>query len=126
MPHQQFTSCIEACNQCAIACGHCAAECLKEPDPKAMARCIALDIDCADACRFAVAAMSRASECSGTICAMCAEICDTCAEECEKHPMDHCRDCAAACRRCADECRRMAQQQPAKQRSAGADAARAH
>ena len=64
MPHEQFKSCIEACNACAEACGHCAASCLKEPDVKAMARCIALDTDCAEICRLAAGYMSRASECA--------------------------------------------------------------
>ena len=109
MPHEQFKSCIEACNACAEACDHCAASCLKEPDVKAMARCIALDIDCAEICRLAAGYMSRASECAPDICALCAEVCDACGDECAKHPkMEHCRQCAEACRRCAEECRRMA------------------
>lgn len=45
---QQHQSCIEACNDCADACDMCAAACLQEQDVKAMARCIALDIDCAN------------------------------------------------------------------------------
>jgi hypothetical protein len=109
LPHEQFKSCIDACNACAEACGHCAASCLKEPDVKAMARCIALDIDCAEICRLATAYMSRASECAQDICALCAEVCEACGEECAKHQkMEHCRQCAKACHRCAEECRRMA------------------
>lgn len=113
MPHKQFQSCIDACNACAIACGHCAASCLKEKDVQAMTRCIALDTDCAEICRTAVAYMSRGSECIGTICEACADVCESCAEECEKHKaMEHCRQCAEACRRCAEECRRMASAHP--------------
>ncbi|HEY0858738.1 MAG TPA: four-helix bundle copper-binding protein [Albitalea sp.] len=108
MAHQQFSSCMEACDQCAQACSHCAVACLQEDDPKAMARCIALDIDCAEACRFASAAMSRGSEFAQTVCAMCADICEACGEECAHHPMAHCQECAQACKRCAQECRRMA------------------
>lgn len=107
MSHDQFRSCIEACNECAIACSHCSSACLQEPDPKSMARCIALDIDCAEICRLAAAYMSRGSEFAGAICGVCAEVCDACATECEKHEMDHCKVCAEACRRCAEECRRM-------------------
>jgi hypothetical protein len=59
MPHQQFQSCIDACNKCAVACDHCAASCLSEQDVHPMARCIALDIDCAELCRLATAYMSR-------------------------------------------------------------------
>jgi hypothetical protein len=109
MPHQQFESCIDACNACATACGHCAAACLAEKDPQQLARCIQLDIDCAEICRVAAGYMSRGSELAGPVCETCAEICDACAKECEHHKaMDHCRQCADACRRCAQECRRMA------------------
>lgn len=112
MPHQQFQSCIDACNACAIACGHCAASCLKEKDVQAMARCIQLDTDCAEICRIAAAYMSRGSECVGVICEACADVCETCAQECERFKaMEHCRQCAEACRRCAEECRRMASAQ---------------
>lgn len=74
-----------------------------------MARCIALDMDCAAICQLASAAMARGSEHVQAICALCADICDACADECGKHSMDHCQSCAEACRRCAQECRRMAQ-----------------
>lgn len=127
MPHQQFKSCIDACNACAEACDHCAASCLKEKDVQAMARCISLDIDCAEICRLAAAYMSRASECAGTICETCADVCDACAEECAKHTkMEHCRECAEACRRCAQECRRMASMQPRSPRQARGAQAAAH
>lgn len=110
MNQQQFESCITACNQCAAACDYCAASCLKEQDVKAMARCIALDMDCAELCRSAAAFMARGSEFAESICKACAEICDACAQECAKHKMDHCQRCAQACRRCAEECRSMAGQ----------------
>jgi len=106
--HQQYESCIEACNECANACDMCTASCLQEDDVKMMARCIALDIDCAQLCRLAAATMARGSEAAKIICEACAALCDMCAEECGKHQMQHCQDCAAACRKCADECRRMA------------------
>jgi hypothetical protein len=97
MAHQQYASCIEACNDCADACDHCAAACLQEDDVKMMARCIALDMDCAQICRLAASYMSRGSEMAQQICALCADICERC-----------CQECAAACRRCAQECRSMA------------------
>jgi len=107
MSHEQFQSCIEACYECATACDHCAASCLEEQDVKMMARCIALDMDCADICRLAAAFMARGSEHAAEICTTCADICDACAEECAKHRMAHCQECAEACRRCAEECRAM-------------------
>lgn len=122
MAQQQYESCIEACNTCADACDYCAASCLQEPDVKAMARCIALDMDCAQICRLAAGYMARGSEFAGILCQTCAEICDACGDECAKHQMQHCQECAQACRRCADECRRMSGVAPGSQRGAGADA----
>jgi uncharacterized protein DUF326 len=109
MAHQQYRSCIDACNACADACDHCSIACLGEADPRPMARCIALDIDCAQVCRMAAAIMARGSEYAGATCALCALLCDACAEECGKHAHDHCRACAEACRRCAEACRSMDQ-----------------
>lgn len=123
MSHESMQPCIDACNECAVACDHCASACLQEDDVKRMARCIALDIDCAAICRTAAGFMSRGSELAPAICAACADVCDACAEECERHDTDHCRECAAACRKCADECRRMATKVPGATRGKGASGA---
>lgn len=112
MAHQEFASCIEACNACADACDHCATACLQESDVKMMARCIALDIDCAQICRMAAGFMARGSELASYLCKFCEETCEACGEECAKHQMAHCQECAEACRRCAEECRRMATNMP--------------
>ncbi|MBI1892474.1 MAG: four-helix bundle copper-binding protein [Burkholderiales bacterium] len=120
MAQQQFQSCIDACNMCADACDFCAASCLQEQDPKPMARCIALDIDCAQICRLAASYMARGSTLASTICQTCAEICDACGDECSKHQMQHCQECAEACRRCAEECRRMGTMAAKGQAQAGA------
>ena len=103
-----MTACIEACNMCANACDMCASACLKEEDVKMMARCIALDIDCAQLCRMASGMMARGSAAAKAICMVCADVCDMCAAECGSHQAQHCQDCATACRRCAEECRNMA------------------
>ena len=108
MVQQKFNACIEACNSCAVACNHCAASCLHEQDVKTMARCIVLDMDCAQICALAAAAMARGSEHATALCALCADICKSCGDECGKHKMQHCQECAKACLRCADECRKMA------------------
>lgn len=110
MAHEQFASCITACNDCADACDHCATACLDESSVADMVRCIKLDQDCAAICRLAVAYMARGSEFAGEICELCAQVCDECAEECGRHKMDHCQKCAEACRRCAEACRQMAGQ----------------
>ncbi len=104
MSHETYAACIEACNACAAACNHCAASCLAEQDVKMMAKCIALDIDCAEICQLASAAMSRGSEHAVAICRLCAEICKACGDECDRHEAQHCKDCAEACHRCAEAC----------------------
>ena len=120
MAHTQYAACIEACNACADACDHCATACLQEANPKPMARCVALDMDCAAICRTAAGFMARGSELAGEICAACAEVCETCGAECEKHEMQHCKECAEACRRCAQECRSMAKRATGKAGRSGA------
>ena len=57
MAHEQFKSCIDACNDCAEACDYCEASCLKEREVAKLAHCIQLDIDCAELCRLAVSYM---------------------------------------------------------------------
>ncbi|RYF27328.1 MAG: four-helix bundle copper-binding protein, partial [Comamonadaceae bacterium] len=81
---------------------------LQEQDVKMMARCIALDMDCAAICQLAAAAMARGSEHVKAICSLCADICQSCGDECAKHDMEHCQQCAKACHQCAQECRTMA------------------
>ena len=108
MSHSIHQACIDACNACATACDHCFASCLREQDVKSMARCIALDADCASICRLAAGAMARGSEFANAICRLCADVCQACADECGKHAMEHCRACAQACQRCAEACRAMA------------------
>jgi hypothetical protein len=108
MAHQQNQSCIEACNECADLCDHCARACLNEGNATEMARCIALDIDCAAICRLAASYMARGSDFAMELCQVCAEVCEACGEECAKHSPGHCKECAEACRKCAEECRSMA------------------
>ena len=107
MSHETDSACIEACNACAIACNQCAADCLSEDDVKMMARCIALDMDCAAICQLSAAATARGSEHAKEICRLCANICEACAQECEKHKAPHCQSCAKACRVCALACLEM-------------------
>lgn len=107
-PVHQYADCIAACNACAVACHHCAASCLQEADVKSMARCIGLDLDCAQVCQLAVALMAGGSEHAPALCRVCAQVCRSCGDECARHSADHCQQCAEACRRCAEECERMA------------------
>lgn len=100
-------TCIQSCYACADACDTCAIACLNEADPAPMARCIALDVDCAQICRMAAGFMARASEFDTALCELCARVCEACAVECGHHTMAHSQACAAACRACAQACRDM-------------------
>ena len=105
MPHQQNKQLLDALNNCAAECNHCTSACLEEQDIKMLARCIKLDIDCAQICSLTASLISRSSEHGNHLLKECAEVCNACADECEKHShMDHCRTCADACRACADAC----------------------
>ncbi|MFL6710744.1 MAG: four-helix bundle copper-binding protein [Massilia sp.] len=103
----QYQDCIKACYACAQACDACSAACLQEDDPRMMAHCIALDIQCAGICRLSAEFMSRDGEFARQLCALCAEVCEACATECAGHPAGHCQACAEACRQCAAACRAM-------------------
>lgn len=103
-----YESCIQACSNCAWACENCAASCLREDQVQMMARCIQLDMDCADFCKMAVSLMARGSDYAKAFCRQCAEVCRACGEECARHEAEHCQKCAQACRSCAEQCERMA------------------
>ncbi len=109
MNHEHHPQLIAALNNCAAECNHCATVCLDEQDVKMLAKCIKLDIDCAEICTLTASLLARGSEHGNHLKKECAEVCDACADECEKHAkmgMDHCKICAEACRACADACRR--------------------
>jgi hypothetical protein len=108
MSHEKYASCIKACHECASECEHCASACLQEDDVKMMARCIALDRDCAKICYTAAGLMASGSEFAEEVCGVCADICRACGKECRQHKIDHCQSCADACERCAQECEKMA------------------
>ncbi|MGI8952227.1 MAG: four-helix bundle copper-binding protein [Chitinophagaceae bacterium] len=108
MSHEKNQKTIDALNDCATECNHCLSSCLDEQDVKMLARCIKLDLDCAEICALTAGFVARGSEHAMHLMKECVEICDACAEECEKHAamgMEHCRQCAEACRTCAEECR---------------------
>ena len=100
--------CLLACNECAAACLQCASACLDEEDPKAMVRCIQLDLACADMCRLTAASIARGDDYMKAVSSLCAQACKSCATECAKHAMAHCQLCAEACQRCAVACTNMA------------------
>ena len=108
MSHKENQSLIDALNNCAAECNHCATACLDEKDVTMLAKCIKLDIDCAQICSLTAGFVARGSEHASHLMPECADICNACAEECEKHShMEHCQKCAEACRKCAEACGQM-------------------
>ena len=105
MAHEKNQELLNALYNCAAECNHCATACLDEEDVKMTARCIKLNIDCAEICSITASFVSRGSEHANHILNACAEICEACAEKCEKHShMEHCKRCAEVCRSCVDLC----------------------
>ena len=105
-----LVECIEACFGCAQSCTACADACLGEDDPKSLARCIRLNLDCAGLCDATGRILSRQTafepEMAKAALQVCAEACRLCGDECEQHASHHenCRVCAEACRRCERAC----------------------
>ncbi len=105
MSHEKNKELISMLNECAAECNHCTSACLEEQDVKMLAKCIKLEIDCAEICRLATSFLARGSEHAEHILKECAEICEACAKECESHShMEHCKKCAEVCRKCAEAC----------------------
>jgi ABC-type Mn2+/Zn2+ transport system ATPase subunit len=79
-------------------------------DIQMLARCIRLDLDCADICDATGKILSRQTATEPQMLRAslqaCAEACRLCAEECENHAEhhEHCRVCAEVCHRCEQAC----------------------
>ena len=105
-----LVQCIEACYDCAQSCTACADACLGEDDPKSLARCIRLNLHCADICDATGKILSRQTafepEMARAVLQACAKACRLCGDECEQHGAHpgHCRVCAEACGRCEQAC----------------------
>jgi hypothetical protein len=107
----RLVAAIEALEDCANTCTQCADACLSEPDPGMLAKCIRLNLDCADICSATSRVVSRQTEYDANVTRplieACIAACVSCADECERHAsmMEHCRICAERCRTCEAACR---------------------
>ena len=105
-----LVECVDACFDCAQSCTACADACLGEDDPKSLARCIRLNLDCADVCDATGRILSRQTafepEMARAVLQVCAKACRLCGDECGQHAShhEHCRVCAEACGRCEQAC----------------------
>ncbi|MEO6538123.1 MAG: four-helix bundle copper-binding protein [Ferruginibacter sp.] len=102
IPHDEL---IKKIDICIAACNFCASSCLKEENVKMMAKCISMDIDCAEVCRTTAILLARDSPHGKHLLKECIELCDACAAECGMHEADHCQACAKACRECSEACK---------------------
>jgi hypothetical protein len=102
---------IDALSDCAQACTACADDCLSEPTVAELAKCIRLNLECADVCTATLRVASRQTEYDAKVTRplveACVAACRSCGDECERHAEmhEHCRVCAEACRRCERACR---------------------
>jgi hypothetical protein len=75
-----------------------------------LARCIRLNLDCADVCIAMGRVLSRQQHADGRVIRSQLEAClvasQVCGDECARHASQHahCRVCAEACRTCARAC----------------------
>lgn len=109
-----LVQCIEACFECAQACTQCADDCLSEDgELQELAKCIRLNLDCADVCAATGRVISRQTEyavnVSTAVLRACIAACTACGDECAHHGdhMAHCKVCAESCRACAQACERL-------------------
>ncbi len=105
---------IDALVECANTCSQCADACLSEEGlAPELAKCIRLDLDCADVCVATSRVVSRQTEYDANVTwpllEACAAVCKSCGDECAGHAehMAHCRICADSCRRCEQACRKL-------------------
>ena len=104
---------IDAVVDCSQACSACADSCLSEDTVADLAKCIRLDLDCADICAATGNILPRQTEYDANVTRplvqACRQACSSCGDECERHASmhEHCRVCAEACRRCEQACARL-------------------
>ncbi|MHB8761963.1 MAG: four-helix bundle copper-binding protein [Coriobacteriia bacterium] len=96
---------------CEVTCTLCADACLSEPHVQMLAKCIALNLECADTCAATARTLSRFGFAEPSVTRLqveaCREACGACARECDRHQdMEHCQLCAEMCRRCEQACSR--------------------
>lgn len=107
-----YASTVAELAQCDLACTICADACLSELHVQMLARCIELNLNCADSCAGAARVLARIGFREADVVRehleACRVACRACAEECERHrEMEHCTRCASVCRECERACSAM-------------------
>jgi hypothetical protein len=108
---RRLTDAIEMLVDCANTCVQCADACLSEQHTTDLAKCIRLNMDCADICATTSRVVSRQTEYDANVTRplleACIAACRSCGDECAQHAdyMEHCRICSQQCRDCEQACR---------------------
>lgn len=105
---------VSAIATCATICTSCADACLAEPHVQNLARCIRLNLDCAELCATTARVVERMTQADTAVqrdlLRACEAACQVCGAECESHAQmyEHCRLCAEACHHCEQVCGELA------------------
>jgi hypothetical protein len=107
-----YAATVSELSQCDLTCSVCADACLSESHVQMLARCIELNLNCAESCATTARTIARFGFQQPSVTRAhleaCREACRACADECERHQdMEHCRRCAAMCRSCEQTCTTM-------------------
>lgn len=106
----RLAAAIEMLVDCANTCVQCADACLSEELSSDLAKCIRLNMDCADICATTSRVVSRQTEYDANVTRplleACIAACRSCGDECGGHAdhMEHCRICSEQCRTCEQAC----------------------
>lgn len=109
---EQYAQAVREFTNCEITATICADACLSEPHVQMLAKCISLNLGCADSCALTARTIGRIGFMGQAVVRTqleaCREVCSACAEECERHTdMEHCRACSEMCRACEQLCTTM-------------------
>lgn len=96
----EMEQCISNCMDCARACREALADCLQKGGKHAEAAHLRLLMDCAECCDMSASMMLRGSDFHAAHCALCADVCKACEESCEELAGD------ATMKKCEDICRK--------------------
>lgn len=98
----------------STTCLTCADACIAQDNPKEMAECARICLDCASVCEAASQLLARPDSSNHSFLYRMLEtvqdVCDSCADECEKFPdKEFAAVCAKACRSCIGACQDLIQ-----------------
>ena len=104
----EYTSCFDACSKCESTCETTQKYCLKQAGAHKEGAHIKAIQDCIATCKLSKDFMTRGSDLSSSVCALCEQACKRCADSCDTFKDDKTMHaCAEECRKCAKSCENM-------------------